>query len=145
MPFQKAFDKVSHPKLLLKLKSLGITGNFHNWIEAFLTKRTQQVIVSGTLSDLNSVQSSVPQGTVLAPTLFILFISDIQKVCKKSQIKLFADDVTIFHPITDFSKDPLDLQEDLDAITKFSQNWQLSLSIDKCVGISYARNPVPNQ
>ena len=145
LDFQKAFDKVSHPKLLLKLKTLGISGNFLNWIEAFLTKRTQQVVVSGILSDQKFVESSVPQGTVLAPTLFILFISDIQKVCKTSQIKLFADDVTIFQPITDFSEDPLNLQNDLDAITKFAENWQLSLSIEKCVSISYARNPVSNQ
>ena len=134
LDFQKAFDKVSHPNLLAKLIALGVQGRCLRWIESFLSNRTQQVEVSGILSDSEKVSSGVPQGTVLAPVLFVAFIHDINEICKFSKIKLFADDVTLFKSIS-FSNtnvDKINLQSDLDSIAEYANNWQLSLAIDKC-------------
>ena len=123
LDFQKAFDKVSHPKLMTKLSALGVEGCFHRWIGSFLSNRTQQVEVSGIFSDAEIVSSGVPQGTVLAPVLFIAFIHDINETCKFSKIKLFADDVTLFKEIsvTNPTLDKLNLQSDLDSIAEFAK------------------------
>ena len=74
LDFQKAFDKVPHQRLLLKLKALGIGNDVINWIEKWLTHRRQRVIVDGEISNWKSVLSGVPQGSVLGPILFLIYI-----------------------------------------------------------------------
>ena len=98
LDFAKAFDKVPHKRLLSKLTSYGITGNTHNWITSFLSNRKQRVSVNGALSDITDVTSGVPQGSVLGPILFLLYINDINENIQSS-IRLFADDSIIYGEI----------------------------------------------
>jgi len=98
LDFSKAFDKVCHRKLLLKLKHYGITGNIFKWITDFLHNRTQCVVVRGTFSEPIAVKSGVPQGTVLGPLLFLVYINDMPSTVK-SKIALFADDAYLYKTI----------------------------------------------
>ena len=91
----KAFDKVSHQRLLKKVSSNGIKGSLLKWIESFLTDRQQYVTVKGHSSDWKDVLSGVPQGSVLGPLLFLLYVNDFPDVIKK-MLKLFADDAKIY-------------------------------------------------
>ena len=94
--FAKAFDRVSVPKLLYKLSHIGITGNLFSCIKSFLSNRTQCVRIDNELSDCQPVLSGVPQGSVLGPILFIIFINDICNVLEPEvSAKLFADDLRI--------------------------------------------------
>ncbi len=93
--FAKAFDSVPHERLLLKLQAYGVGGSLLQWFRSFLTTRKQRVVVNGHFSDWSNVSSGVPQGSILGPLLFILYINDISSVVR-SKIKMFADDVTLY-------------------------------------------------
>ena len=95
LDFRKAFDLVSHKHLLLKLEKHGITGQIGQWIKAFLEHRKQRVVIRGFESDELDVLSGVPQGSVLGPILFLIFINDLPK-CVNCPICLFADDSKIY-------------------------------------------------
>ena len=99
MDFAKAFDKVPHKRLLYKLQYYGISNNTLNWIQDFLTLRTQTVILEGTHSDKIQVTSGVPQGTVLGPILFLIYINDFNEYLNHSTLRLFADDSIIYKEI----------------------------------------------
>ena len=99
LDFSKAFDKVSHHHLFHKLYHYGIRGNTLNWIKNFTLSRSQCVVVDGQQSDLTEVSSGVPQGTVLAPILFLCFINDLPNRITSSKIKLYADDVLLYSNI----------------------------------------------
>ena len=96
LDFAKAFDKVPHRRLLQKLESYGIEGNVLNWIKAFLLNRSQRVILGNTSSTWVKVTSGVPQGSVLGPTLFIIFINDLpEHISSENLCKMYADDTKI--------------------------------------------------
>ncbi len=95
MDFSKAFDVVPHNRLLLKLTQLGIDGNINRWIGSFLRDRKQRVVVDGDHSDWADVKSGVPQGTVMSPLLFLVYINDLPQNISSS-VRLFADDYVIY-------------------------------------------------
>ena len=96
LDFAKAFDKMLHGRLMSKLRLYGINGDTASWIYSFLNQRSQQVVVDGSKSESADVLSGVPQGTVMGPLLFLLFINDLpQVVDPDTQVRLFADDCLI--------------------------------------------------
>ena len=99
LDFAKAFDSVSHSKLLFKLKSFGISGPLLNWFADYLRDRKQCVIVEGASSSFLNVTSGVPQGSVIGPLLFILYVNDLPEVTNNSTVALFADDSKCYRAI----------------------------------------------
>ena len=137
--FQRAFDSISHSKLIHKLMSYCISGNLLYWIQSFLTHRTQSVRVGSCLSNSCSVSSGVPQGSVLGPLLFLLFINDISdQFGNEISSELFADDIKIY-TVLSHPDSFLDFQKHLDSIHLWSSLWQLPISHSKsnCFEISY--------
>ena len=137
LDFAKAFDTVPHRRLMGKLDSYGIKGNIHQWIKAFLTGRSQVVKVNGTESNRADVLSGIPQGSVLGPILFVLYINDLPEEVQ-SDIYLFADDTKILRQITS-REDACKLQEDVDSLERWSRKWLLSFNPDKCHVLSLGR------
>jgi len=138
--FAKAFDKVPHKKLIHKLKSYNIAENIVQWIVAFLTNRKQKVKVNGTLSEWLEVLSGMPQGTVLGPLLFLIYINDLPDVCDSySKMFLFADDAKIYTYVNN-TGDSMSLQLNLNKFYRWTENWKLVLNTDKCTVCRYGRN-----
>jgi hypothetical protein len=133
LDFAKAFDSVVHSKLIAKLRSFGICGMLLRWIESFLANRFQAVRVGSSYSSLCNVISGVPQGSVLGPVLFILFVNDIIDCMSDNvSVKLFADDAKIYTVINDFTNSSNQLQHSLDLVASWADQWQLKLSPSKC-------------
>ena len=130
LDFQKAFDKVPHDKLLIKIRALGINGNIGNWIQNWLSNRKQRVVINGESSPWVPVTSGVPQGSVLGPILFIMYINDLD-VGLNNIISKFADDTKIGNAIIS-EEDRIKLQDDLNKITEWSTKWQMPFNINKC-------------
>ena len=130
MDFSKAFDMVPHQRLLIKLDHLGIRGATKRWIEGFLTKRHQKVLLEGKTSSSSPVNSGVPQGTVLGPLLFLAYINDLPDSVS-SDVRLFADDLILYREITS-SRDSIKLQQDIDSLSKWESTWQMKFNTDKC-------------
>ena len=139
--FSKAFDTVPHERLLLKLEHVGIRGRLLTWISSFLLNRTQRVLIDGAASEWCEVTSGVPQGSILGPLLFIIYINDIGKDLS-SHTGLFADDCTISTGVSSYH-DCLSLQDDLNSLFRWANKWQLALNTSKCkvMCISRKRNP----
>ena len=137
--FKKAFDTVPHNRLLTKLEYYGITGNILSWIENFLSDRKQMVKVGSKFSDSINVTSGIPQGSILGPILFTIFINDLPNEVE-SFCKIFADDTKIYN-VTSESKR---LQDDINAMILWSENWQLYFNTGKCkrmhIGTSNDKN-----
>ena len=110
MDFGRAFDKVPHRRLLHKLEYYGIRGSAHKWVNSWLSGHTQQVVLDGQASDPVPVLSGVPQGSVLGPFLFLIFINDLPDDTRSS-VRLFADDCVLYRDIHSLQY-CLTLQED---------------------------------
>ena len=129
--FAKAFDRVSIPKLLHKLSHIGITGNLFSCVRSLLTDRRQRVKINNSFSEYKDVTSGVPQGSVLGPVLFILFINDLIDVLPHQiSAKLFADDLKAYMPLVD-SNSLINFQSALDALSLWCETWQLPISVEK--------------
>jgi hypothetical protein len=131
LDFRKAFDTVPHRRLLYKLHHLGIRGHALNWIESFLSGRRQRVLLRNGSSNWRRVTSGVPQGSILGPVLFLLFVNDIPDMVS-STAKMFADDTKVYNTI--MTKTYCDfLQHDLNALSAWSKLWLLEFNAAKCV------------
>ena len=128
LDFANAFDTVPHERLLRKLSGLGVHGKILTWIRSFLSGRTQRVIVDGEESEWKDVVSGIPQGSVLGPMLFVCFVNDLPNVVTSS-VLLFADDTKIF---TEVPVNQQTLQQDLDKLQIWSNEWQLRFNATKC-------------
>ena len=135
---------MSHPLQLHKLSSLSLDESIYHWIENYLSGRKQCVVINGASSDLVDVTSGVPQGSVLGPLLFLVFINDISSTIN-SPIRLFADDCVLYSRV-DSVGDSAFLQSDLDKISDWCRIWELGLNVEKCVQVIFGRkrNPVPS-
>uniref|UniRef100_M3XLH7 Reverse transcriptase domain-containing protein n=1 Tax=Latimeria chalumnae TaxID=7897 RepID=M3XLH7_LATCH len=130
LDFSKAFDTVPHKRLLLKLKQTGIGGNLFCWIQNWLMDRSQRVMVQGIASDWKDVKSGVPQGSVLGPLLFNIFINDLEEGVKSTLVK-FADDTKMMK-VLDGDSACDELQKDLDTLQTWAVKWQMKFNVGKC-------------
>ena len=129
--FSKAFDSVPHRRLLLKLERYGIDSPLLNWFQSFLIGRSQRVVLRGSHSSWTQVKSGVPQGTILGPILFIMYVDDISTGVS-STVKLYADDTKLYREIENIPDDTHVLQSDLFRLTEWCKTWQLKFNPDKC-------------
>ena len=143
--FSKAFDKVSHQKLLLKLHRYGIRGPTLKWIQAFLSDQTQPVVLENEKSNIVPVTSGVLQGSVLGPILFLIYTNDLPD-STKFKVRLFADDTAIYLAVSSL-KDAQILQQDLDHLNNWELEWDMEFNPGKGVVIHITRHrtPIPSQ
>ena len=130
LDFAKAFDKVPHKRLLSKLKGYGIKGKIYDWIKDFLSNRKQRVVINGKFSHWIRVTSGIPQGSVLGPILFLIFINDLPDVLNCC-MKLFADDAKLYMPIINCHDEEI-LQQNLDNSDKWAEIWDMDFNTKKC-------------
>ena len=140
LDFAKAFDKVPHARLSKKLKSHGIGGKVLEWIEQWLSGRRQRVSVNRTLSDWLGVSSGVPQGSVLGPVLFLIYINDID-IDLISKLSKFADDTKVCKSVSN-GRDREVIQADLDKLHEWSVQWQMKFNVDKCSVVHFGKHNV---
>src|SRR6218665_2104361 len=130
LDFAKAFDKVPHIRLRKKMEACGFGGNLLRLTENWLKDRRQRVGIRGAFAKWIDVISGVPQGSVLGPLLFIIFISDIDK-CVLSKISKFADDTKLCKDVVT-EEDASVMREDLRRLYEWAKDWQMLFNVDKC-------------
>ena len=142
MDFAKAFDRVNHSLLVHKLDHYGVRGITNRWIASFLHGRRQAVVVDGEKSDYAAVRSGVPQGSVLGPCLFIVYINDLPRTVS-SPCRLFADDTILYRTITN-TNDQDALQEDPRHLESWESQWDMAFHPDKCSLLRLSRSRTAN-
>ena len=130
MDFRKAFDTVPHMRLFKKIEAYGIQGRVLQWIRNFLQGRRQRVVIGDGKSSWADILSGIPQGSVLGPILFVIFINDLPDVVACTA-KIFADDTKIYQAIKK-PEDAARLQQDLNRLAEWSDRWQLHFNMTKC-------------
>ena len=137
LDFSKAFDRVPHRRLLSKVKAHGIDGKVLEWIKGWLTGREQRVQINGKKSEWGNVTSGVPQGSVLGPLLFVIYINDLE-IGVSSDVSKFADDTKIGRQVKNM-EDARKLQEDLNRLYNWSQKWDMQFNVSKCSVMSVGK------
>ena len=128
--FSKAFDKVPHKRLLVKMESLGISAEVRLWTKEFLRDRTMYVIVNGCRSDTCQVISGIPQGSVLGPTLFVIYVNDLPRDLR-TYSNMLADDLKAMKGIA-CPRDNVIMQEDINSISDWCALWMMPPNPSKC-------------
>ena len=134
----KAFDRVWHKGLLCKLKAAGISGSLLSWFSSYLSGRRQRVVLPGTHSDWNYIQAGVPQGSILGPLLFLLYINDIVNDIG-SNIRLFADDTSLFLVVENPDTAAETLNSDLEKISQWAKTWLVKFNPAKTESLLISR------
>ena len=129
LDISKAFDKVWHDGLIFKLEQNGISGNLLRLLQNYLDDRKQRVVINGSYSDYSNIESGVPQGSVLGPLLFLVYINDLERNIK-SNIKFFADDTMLFSIVKNPQISANELNRDLDGIRMWAHQWKLEFNPD---------------
>ena len=143
MDFAKAFDKCNHSLLVHKLQAYGVRGNVNKWINSFLEDRRQSVVVDGYSSPFISVRSGVPQGSVLGPSLFLVYINDLPDNLEKPT-RLFADDTAIYSGVKN-PTDQLQLQRDVERLADWEGKWEMKFHPGKCTTLRCTHSPTPTE
>ena len=129
LDISKAFDKVWHDGLIFKLKSYGVEGGLLLLIKNYLHNREQRVVLNGQTSEWRRIKAGVPQGSVLGPLLFLIYINDlpdgITSICK-----IFADDTSLFSKVLDVNKSVNELNSDLEKINQWAYQWKMQFNPD---------------
>lgn len=134
----KAFDRVWHQGLIKKLSSAGISGSLLEWFQSYLKDRQQRVLLPGALSEWGSIKAGVPQGSILGPLLFLLYINDIT-VDISTNIRLFADDTSLYIIVDDPVTDSQRLNFDLQCITDWADKWLVNFNPSKTESLIISR------
>jgi ribonuclease P/MRP protein subunit RPP40 len=138
---RKAFDSVVHEKLLQKCEAYGFHGNLLAYLRSFLENRLQRVRVGNSFSEWKRVRSGVPQGSVLGPLLFILYINDMPEVLQSSCVKMYADDAKLYNVRYKNESTARGLQRDLTSFELWCEEWQLYVNARKCKCLHIGWNP----
>ena len=125
----KAFDKIWHQGLMFKLRQNGISGNLLAFFHSYLSNRKQRVVLNGSSSPFYSIMSGVPQGSVLGPLLFLIYINDLE-INVNSKVKFFVDDTMLFSIVSDPTVTANMLNHDLNIISNWAQQWKLSFNLE---------------
>ena len=141
----KAFDKVWHKGLLFKMKQLGISPDFVNWSSSYLSNRKQRVVINGSSSSLLSVEAGVPQGSILGPLLFLIYVNDITENIK-SEINLFADDTSLRDDIVESPESSAKrLNDDLNTLNKWASQWLVTFNPLKTEVVTFSNKRRPTR
>ena len=137
LDISKAFDKVWHKGLLYKLESLGVRDLLLKWIKSYLTGRKQRVIIDGQSSDWREIEAGVPQGSVLGPLLFLIYINDITCDLQCNRF-LYADDTSLVEVVDDPDSTAVKLNCDLECITAWTRDWLVTINPGKTKSITFS-------
>ena len=127
LDISKAFDKVWHEGLVFQLKQNGVSGILLRLLDNYLRNRKQRVVLNGSFADYSLVNSGVPQGSVLVPLLFFIYINDLENTIK-SNVKFFADDTMLFSIVKDPTTSADELNHDLQTISEWAHQWKLEFN-----------------
>lgn len=131
LDLQKAFDTVDHDIMLVRLGEAGIRGVPYHWFKNYLLNRKQYVSVNNVNSSLETIRCGVPQGSVLGPTLFLIYINSIGKLSLRGNIKLYADDTTLVYYGTDVEMIKSDICNDLSQVSTWLKSHKLTANVEK--------------
>lgn len=140
LDFSKAFDRVPHKRLMSKLNSYGVSEDVHVWIKNFLNNRSQSVRVGSSLSESLPVISGVPQGSVIGPLLFVLYINDLPDVTQNI-LRMFADD-SKNSGVANSKESETVSQRDLDNLDDWTTKWQMGFNLEKCHHMRFGNRPL---
>ena len=124
LDISKAFDRVWHDGLIYKLKRCGVSGQLLSLIQSFLTDRKQRTVLNGQSSNWGDISAGVPQGSILGPLFFLVYINDLTADLK-CNVKLFADDTSLFTVVEDSNTSADDMNHDLELIRQWAYDWKI--------------------